>query len=92
MRLGDLPGRAKSIGGVLANCALAGHPQRFGDGCIAAMADWLHKAEKAVDKQQDDLARIALERYHSFQQLAPSYEEQVNDQRTQVEARIYRDL
>jgi phage shock protein A len=51
----------------------------------AASAEWLHKAEKAVDKQQDDLARIALERYHSFQQLAPGYEEQVNDQHTQVE-------
>ncbi|MGC2739729.1 MAG: PspA/IM30 family protein, partial [Candidatus Acidiferrales bacterium] len=51
----------------------------------AASAEWLHKAEKAVDKQQDDMARLALERYHSFQQMAPGYEEQLNDQRTQVE-------
>ncbi|MGA7916559.1 MAG: PspA/IM30 family protein [Candidatus Acidiferrales bacterium] len=51
----------------------------------AASAEWLRKAEKAVDKQQDDMARLALERYHSFQQLSPGYEEQVTDQRTQVE-------
>src|SRR5580692_203146 len=29
----------------------------------AAAADWLRKAERAVDKQQDDLARAALERH-----------------------------
>ena len=28
----------------------------------SAAADWLRKAERAVDKQQDDLARGALER------------------------------
>jgi phage shock protein A len=51
-----------------------------------AMADWLRKAERAVDKQQDDLARAALERYRSLQQLTQSYAEQVQDQKVQVES------
>jgi len=50
-----------------------------------AAADWLRKAERAVDKQQDDLARAALERHKSSQQLAQSYQEQVSDQVAQVE-------
>ena len=33
-------------------------------------ADWMHKAELAVDKRDDELARAALERAMSFQQLA----------------------
>lgn len=50
-----------------------------------SMADWLRKAEKAVDKKQDDLARMALERYRSFQQMAESFQEQVIDQQAQVD-------
>ncbi len=50
-----------------------------------SMDEWFRKAEKSVEKQQDDLARIALERYRSFQRMAQSYSEQVNDQQTQVE-------
>jgi len=49
------------------------------------MDQWFRKAEKSVEKQQDDLARIALERYRSFQRMAQSYSEQVSDQQTQVE-------
>jgi len=49
-------------------------------------ADWMRKAERSVDKQQDDLARAALDRYQTSQRLAQSYREQVNDQRVQVEA------
>jgi phage shock protein A len=48
--------------------------------------DWMHKAEIAVDKAQDDLARAALDRYHTSQRLALSYREQVDDQRAQVDA------
>jgi phage shock protein A len=48
--------------------------------------DWMHKAEIAVDKAQDDLARAALDRFHTSQRLALSYREQVDDQRLQVEA------
>jgi phage shock protein A len=50
-----------------------------------SMDEWFRKAERSVEKQQDDLARIALERYRSFQRMAQSYAEQVSDQQTQVE-------
>ncbi|HTM24620.1 MAG TPA: PspA/IM30 family protein [Vicinamibacterales bacterium] len=48
-------------------------------------AEWMKKAELAVDRQQDDLARAALERYQSFTKLAESYAQQVTDQRNQVD-------
>jgi phage shock protein A len=48
--------------------------------------DWMRKAEVAVDKREDDLARAALDRFHTSQRLAQSYKEQVDDQRAQVEA------
>jgi phage shock protein A len=49
-------------------------------------AEWMKKAELAVDKQQDDLARAALERYQSFTKLAEGYAQQVTDQRNQVDS------
>lgn len=45
----------------------------------------MRKAELAVDKQQDDLARAALDRYQTSQKLALSYREQIGDQKLQVE-------
>jgi phage shock protein A len=48
-------------------------------------AEWMRKAELAVAKGQDDLARPALERYRSFTRLSESYMQQVADQRTQVD-------
>ena len=36
-------------------------------------AEWVRKAEMAVDKKQDDLARVALERSVSFRQMSESF-------------------
>ncbi|MGB8769461.1 MAG: PspA/IM30 family protein [Candidatus Korobacteraceae bacterium] len=49
-------------------------------------AEWMRKAELAVDKKDDELARAALERAMSFQQLTESFEQQIADQEVQVEA------
>jgi phage shock protein A len=51
-----------------------------------AGSDWMRKAERSVDKHEDDLARAALDRYQTSQRLAQSYREQVDDQKVQVEA------
>ncbi len=48
-------------------------------------AEWERKAELAVEKKQDDLARAALERALSYHDLVEGFKEQVTDQRTQVE-------
>ena len=47
--------------------------------------DWMRKAEIAVDKGQDDLARSALDRFQTAQRLSQSFQEQVNDQKVQVD-------
>jgi phage shock protein A len=47
--------------------------------------DWMRKAERAVDKGEDDLARAGLDRYQASLRLAQSYREQVDDQKAQVE-------
>ena len=51
----------------------------------AASADWMRRAELAVDKKQDDLARAAIERSVSYRELGESFKEQVADQTVQVE-------
>jgi phage shock protein A len=48
-------------------------------------ADWVRKAELAVDKKEDDLARAAIERSLSYRSLAGNFAEQVADQTVQVE-------
>ncbi|MGO9017113.1 MAG: PspA/IM30 family protein [Syntrophobacteraceae bacterium] len=49
------------------------------------MADWMHKAELSLDRQEEALARTALERYVSFQVLAGETEKQVIEQKGDVE-------
>jgi phage shock protein A len=49
------------------------------------ISDWTRKAELAVGKQQDDLARAAIERSLHYRQLSESFAQQVSDQHLQVE-------
>ena len=48
-------------------------------------AEWVRKAELAVEKKQDDLARAALDRSISYRAMAANFKQQVEDQRVQVE-------
>jgi phage shock protein A len=49
------------------------------------IAEWDRKAGLAVNKQQDDLARAAIERGLHYKQLSESFRQQVADQKLQVE-------
>jgi phage shock protein A len=49
------------------------------------VVEWMRKAELAVDKKQDDLARAALERVESHRELTDGFAQQVTDQKAQVE-------
>src|SRR5437016_8245807 len=48
-------------------------------------AEWMRKAELAVDKKEDDLARASLQRVESFRELTENFKQQVADQNAQVE-------
>jgi phage shock protein A len=49
-------------------------------------AEWMRKAELAVEKKDDQLARAALERAVSFQILTENYDEQITQHHIQVES------
>ena len=49
------------------------------------VAEWMRKAELAVDKKEDDLARASLQRVESYRDLSESFAQQVVDQKAQVE-------
>jgi phage shock protein A len=49
------------------------------------VAEWMRKAELAVDKKEDDLARVSLQRVESYRELSENFAQQVADQKAQVE-------
>ncbi|MBO0912261.1 MAG: PspA/IM30 family protein, partial [Acidobacteria bacterium] len=49
------------------------------------VGEWTRKAELAVSKKEDDLARAALHRVESYRELAANFSQQVADQKAQVE-------
>src|SRR5581483_2089267 len=49
------------------------------------VAEWMRKAELAVDKKEDDLARASLLRVESYRELSQNFTQQVADQKAQVE-------
>jgi phage shock protein A len=49
------------------------------------VAEWMRKAELAVDKKEDDLARASLQRVESYRELRENFAQQVVDQKAQVE-------
>ena len=48
-------------------------------------AEWMRKAELAIDKKQDDLARAAIERAFGYRDLGQNFGEEIEHQKTQVE-------
>ena len=49
------------------------------------VTEWMRKAELAVDKKEDDLARASLQRVESYRELSDNFAQQVADQKAQVE-------
>ncbi len=47
--------------------------------------EWMRKADLAVDKKEDDLARAALQRVESYREMSASFGQQIEDQKAQVE-------
>ena len=47
--------------------------------------EWMRKAELAIDKKQEDLARAAVERAVGYRDLAQNFAEEIEHQKAQVE-------
>jgi phage shock protein A len=67
--------------------AIADHHllERKRDENVARETDWMRKAEMALQKKDDELARVALQRSLASRDMAKNFEEQLADQRVQVE-------
>jgi phage shock protein A len=52
---------------------------------LEAQKEWLRKAELAVQKNEEDLARMALERSLTYENAAKNFAQQIEDQSHQVQ-------
>jgi phage shock protein A len=52
---------------------------------LDAQKDWLRKAELAVSKNEESLARVALERSITYEEAAKNFAQQIEDQAHQVQ-------
>ena len=53
---------------------------------MESQKEWLRKAELAVQKNEEDLARIALERSLTYENAARNFAQQIEDQSHQVQS------
>ncbi|HEX3684539.1 MAG TPA: PspA/IM30 family protein [Bryobacteraceae bacterium] len=53
---------------------------------MESQKEWLRKAELAVQKNEEDLARIALERSLTYENAATNFAQQIEDQSHQVQS------
>src|SRR5256885_13402713 len=56
---------------------------------LDSQRDWLRKAELAIDKNQEDLARVAIERSLTYENAAHNFAQQIEDQSHQ--GQLFRD-
>ncbi|MBV8706944.1 MAG: PspA/IM30 family protein [Acidobacteriaceae bacterium] len=52
---------------------------------LQAQSDWVRKAELAITRNEEDLARVALERSLTYENAARNFAQQIEDQSGQVQ-------